>query len=80
MSNYPNMSYCMIENTTNALKQVVEALEGYDNYWPCLDLNQYERAHVDQLAELCKQYLKAHEDYDPDALVDNDELEDEDEE
>ena len=26
MSNYPNMSYCMIENTTRAMAQIVDAL------------------------------------------------------
>jgi hypothetical protein len=26
MSNYPNMSYCMCNNTVLALKQVVEAM------------------------------------------------------
>ena len=27
MSNYPNMSYCMCQNTLSALQQVLEAME-----------------------------------------------------
>ena len=68
MSNYPNMSYCMIENTSRAMAQIVEALADVGGDWSQMDLNQYERSHVDRLASLCREYLDAHEDYDPEAL------------
>jgi len=76
MSDYPNMSYCMIENTTRAMDQIISALAEAGGDWSQMDLNQYERAHVDRLASLCQEFLTAHEDYDPDAL-DGDEDEDE---
>lgn len=31
MSNYPNMSYCMCENTALALKQVLNDMESYES-------------------------------------------------
>lgn len=72
MSDYPNMSYCMIENTTRAMAQIVDALAEVGGDWSQMDLNQYERAHVDRLASLCREYLDAHDDYDPNALDDED--------
>ena len=79
MSNYPNMSYCMIENTARALDQVVSAFVDAGGDWREMDLNQYERAHVDRLASLCQEFLTAHETYDPNDL-DNGDTDDEDEE
>ena len=78
MSDYPNMSYCMIENTTRAMAQIVDALAEVGGEWSSLDLSQYERAHVDRLASLCQEFLTAHEEYDPNALDDAD-TDDEDE-
>ena len=73
MSNYPNMSYCMIENTARALDQVLEAFIDAAGDWREMDLNQYERAHVDRLATLCQEFLTAHESYDPNDLDKEDE-------
>jgi hypothetical protein len=78
MSDYPNMSYCMIENTTRAMDQIISALAEVGGDWSQMDLNQYERSHVDRLASLCREYLDAHDEYDPNALDDVD-TDDEDE-
>ena len=80
MSNYPNMSYCMIENTSRAMAQIVEALADVGGDWSQMDLNQYERSHVDRLASLCREYLDAHEDYDPDTLDEEENMFEHDEE
>jgi hypothetical protein len=60
------------------MDQIISALAEAGGDWSQMDLNKYERAHVDRLASLCQEFLTAHEDYDPDAL-DGDEDEDEDE-
>jgi len=78
MSDYPNMSYCMIENTARAMDQVISAFVDAGGDWASMDLSKYERAHVDRLASLCQEFLTAHEDYDPNALDDVD-TDDEDE-
>lgn len=74
MSDHPNMSYCMFENTTAAMRQIVRALDRAGS-WRNMDLNRYERPCVEELATLCKQFLKDYNSFDPDDLD-----EDEDEE
>ena len=54
---YPNMSYCMCENTASALKQVLGAM--YDEGSDFLsDANRYERDGFRYLVSLCEDFLE----------------------
>jgi hypothetical protein len=54
--NYPNMSYCMFENTTRAMEQILEALVEAD-YKEGLELNQYEKPAYGRLKGLCEEII-----------------------
>ena len=56
MSNYPNMSYCMCENTLLAIKQITEAME---NEGPMFlkDLSRGERRAYEELFQYCESFL-----------------------
>ena len=57
MSNYPNMSYCMFENTTMAMRQILGALVEAE-YVEDLKLNyQYEKPAYNRLKELCGEII-----------------------
>ena len=60
MSNYPNMSYCMNENTLLAMKQIVEAM---DNEGPMFlrELNRDERRAFEQLFNVCEDFMQLSE-------------------
>ena len=60
MSNYPNMSYCMNENTLLAMKQIVEAM---DNEGPMFlrELNRGERRAFEQLFNVCEDFMQLSE-------------------
>ena len=60
MSNYPNMSYCMCENTLLAMKQIVEAM---DNEGPMFlrELNRDERRAFEQLFNVCEDFMQLSE-------------------
>ena len=51
-----SMSYCMFENTSIELDQVVGAMEEAMT-WEDLDLNSYERTAKEKLFDLCEQYI-----------------------
>lgn len=52
--NYPNMGHCVVENTVNSMRQLVEGLaEARDNR-AVEDLNQYERRAYNELYDLCE--------------------------
>ena len=53
---YPNMSYCMFENTTLAMRQILGALVEAESKED-LDLNQYEKPAYDRLKELCEEII-----------------------
>ncbi len=57
MSNYPNMSYCMCNNTLLALNQVVEAMqeEGVEFL---RDLSRDERRSFEALFEVCQSFME----------------------
>ncbi len=57
MSNYPNMSYCMCNNTFLALKQVVEAMqdEGVDFL---REMSREERRYFEALFEMCQGFME----------------------
>jgi hypothetical protein len=57
MSNYPNMSYCMCENTLLALRQVMDAME---NEGPAflVDMNRTEDRAYQELFYVCEAFVK----------------------
>lgn len=68
MNNYPSMSYCMFENTCNALSQIhnaiTEAIEGGESYSGFReDRSSREEAFAfDRLRKLCEEVLEAYQD------------------
>lgn len=63
MSNYPNMSYCMNENTLLALRQVLDAMreEGADFL---RELSSDERRAFGELFNACEDFLTLSEEMD----------------
>ena len=63
MSNYPNMSYCAVENTNSALSQVVGMMSEFDSLDEFVDsLNSDEKRawrslveNVNLIQEICDQ-------------------------
>lgn len=60
MSNYPNMSYCMCENTALALRQVLQSME-FDGPMFLQDMNREEKRAYQELFNLCETFLTAAE-------------------
>ena len=56
MSNYPNMSYCMCENTLLALKQITEAME-HEGPMFLREMNRDERRAFEELFHYCESFL-----------------------
>ena len=56
MSNYPNMSYCMCENTLAALKQVLDAMESEGPMF-LREMNRTERRAFEELFGYCESFL-----------------------
>lgn len=53
---YPNMSYCMCENTLDALRQILDAMD--DEGGDFLDnLNETEQQAFEDLFQACEQFL-----------------------
>ena len=63
MSNYPNMSYCMCENTSLAMQQILEAMMEQGAHF-LLDANRDERAAYRRLFDQCEAFLIAVEEID----------------
>jgi len=51
MRDYPNMSYCMCENTLSALHQVLEAMENDPDFLE--DMSERERSAFERLFDAC---------------------------
>ena len=60
MSSYPNMSYCMCENTLAALNQVLNAMREEGPMF-LQDLSQSERMNYKALFNTCEDFLSASE-------------------
>ena len=60
MSNYPNMSYCMCENTLLALRQVVNAM---NEEGPAFlqEMSREERRAFQELFNTCEDFLNLSE-------------------
>lgn len=63
MSNYPNMSYCMFENTQLAMDQLATFLQEADQD-DMLDISKSELRAMRELVGYCEQYLRLVEDFD----------------
>ncbi len=60
MSNYPNMSYCMCENTLSALDQVITAMREEGPMF-LRELNRTEQRAFKELFGMCEDFLTASE-------------------
>lgn len=76
MSNYPNMSYCMFQNTRSAMDQLAEFMIEAD-FDAVLDISQYELVAMRELVGYCEQYIRLAENFDAKRQEMLDELEDE---
>lgn len=54
---YPNMSYCMCQNTLAALDQILTAMDDEGNLRFLQDLNRDERRAFEELARVCEQFV-----------------------
>ena len=61
MAYYPNMSYCMCENTLGALRQVVEAMQEEGTEF-LLDMTQHERRAFQELFNMCEDFMNLSDD------------------
>ncbi len=60
MSNYPNMSYCMNENTLLALKQVLDAMQEEGPQF-LRELSRDERRSFEALFNMCEDFMSLSE-------------------
>ena len=60
MSNYPNMSYCMCENTLLAMRQILNAMREEGPMF-LQDMNRDERRAFQELFNTCEDFLTASE-------------------
>lgn len=54
MTNFPNMSYCMCENTLAALRQVYEAMRSEYPKDFFREMSKYELAAFRELSQMCR--------------------------
>jgi hypothetical protein len=58
MRDYPNMSYCMFQNTMAAMMQCASGIEeALENGEP-LELNQYEQRPFNEMYEMCRALME----------------------
>ena len=60
MSNYPNMSYCMCENTVLAMRQILNAMQE-EGVGFMVDMNRDEKRAFKELFNLCEDFLNVSE-------------------
>ena len=60
MSNYPNMSYCMNENTLLAMRQVVSAMQEQGIGF-LVDMSRDERRAFQELFNTCEDFMNLSE-------------------
>ena len=66
MSNYPNMSYCMCENTLSALDQVLTAMQEEGPQF-LRDMSRDERRAFQELFNACESFLTLAEELEDEA-------------
>ena len=57
MRDYPNMSYCMFENTMAAMRQCASGIEDALENGEPLRLNQYEQRPFNSMYEMCQSIM-----------------------
>jgi len=62
MSNYPNMSYCMFQNTQMAMDQLAEFMQEADMD-EVLDISKDELRAMRELVGYCEQYIRLAEEF-----------------
>lgn len=60
MSNYPNMSYCMCENTLLAMKQIVEAMQSEGPMF-LREMGRDEKRAFQELFSSCEDFMSLSE-------------------
>jgi hypothetical protein len=60
MSNYPNMSYCMCENTLLAMRQIVQAMQE-EGVGFLADMNREEKRAFQELFNTCEDFMNLSE-------------------
>ena len=60
MSNYPNMSYCMCENTLLAMKQIVGAMQDEGPMF-LREMNRDEKRAFQALFNMCEDFMSMSE-------------------
>lgn len=60
MSNYPNMSYCMCNNTVLALKQVLETMQDEGPMF-LREMSKDEKRYYEALFSLCEDFMSMSE-------------------
>lgn len=63
MSNFPNMQYCMFENTSNAMDQIADAIQVAIDDQALLNLNRYEDRPFNEMWEKCRSLMTLLEQY-----------------
>jgi len=71
MSNYPNMSYCMCENTLLAMKQVMDAMRD-EGVGFMSDLSRDERRAFKELFNVCEDFMNLSEELQDEYEQEND--------
>ncbi len=56
MSNYPNMSYCMCNNTLLAMKQIVNAMQDEGPMF-LKEMNRDERRAFEAMFDMCEAFM-----------------------
>jgi len=56
MSNYPNMSYCMCENTLLAMRQIVNAMQE-EGLMFLKEMNRDERRAFEAMFDMCEAFM-----------------------
>ena len=56
MSNYPNMSYCMCENTLLAMRQIVNAMQD-EGLMFLKEMNRDERRAFEAMFDMCEAFM-----------------------
>lgn len=60
MSNYPNMSYCMCENTLAAMRQILNAMQEEGPMF-LQEMNRDERRAFQELFNTCEDFMNLSE-------------------
>jgi hypothetical protein len=61
MSNYPNMSYCMCENTVAAMRQVIDAMQEQGPMF-LQEMSRDEKRSFQELFNMSEDFIRVAED------------------